>query len=235
VRLVVTRPEPDGERTAQGLRARGHQVLVAPLLQIETERDIALGEGPWAAVVMTSANAARALEGHGRLNAVRTLPLFAVGRRTADAARAAGFADVRSADGDAAVLLRLLRGLGGAHPALLYVAGADRARDLAAELAPHDIRVETVVGYRARAVTELPPRLRAALAAGEVDGALHFSRRSAEIYLDRSSAAGLRREALSPRHFCLSAEVAEPLKAAGATRIHAAPRPDEASLLATIG
>ena len=32
MRLLVTRPEPDGERTAEKLRARGCEVLLAPLL-----------------------------------------------------------------------------------------------------------------------------------------------------------------------------------------------------------
>ena len=35
MRLLVTRPEPDGERTAQALRARGHAVVLAPLLRTE--------------------------------------------------------------------------------------------------------------------------------------------------------------------------------------------------------
>jgi len=33
--LVVTRPQPDGERTAAALRARGHTVLIAPLMRVE--------------------------------------------------------------------------------------------------------------------------------------------------------------------------------------------------------
>src|SRR5438067_7912940 len=32
MRLLVTRPEPDGERTAASLRARGREVTLAPLL-----------------------------------------------------------------------------------------------------------------------------------------------------------------------------------------------------------
>ena len=36
MRLLVTRPEPDGERTAAKLRARGCEVMLAPLLRVET-------------------------------------------------------------------------------------------------------------------------------------------------------------------------------------------------------
>ena len=32
MRILVTRPLPDGERTAAALRARGHDVLLVPLM-----------------------------------------------------------------------------------------------------------------------------------------------------------------------------------------------------------
>ena len=35
VRLLVTRPDPDGARTATALRERGHEVTVAALLRLE--------------------------------------------------------------------------------------------------------------------------------------------------------------------------------------------------------
>ena len=49
MRLLVTRPEPDNERTAAALRAQGHEVLLAPLLHIEAVADADLGAPPWAA------------------------------------------------------------------------------------------------------------------------------------------------------------------------------------------
>ncbi len=108
VRLLVTRPEPDGERTAAALRARGHDVLVAPLLR-RRRVDCELPDGPYGAVVMTSANAARAVARHPQREQLTALPAFTVGRHTAEAARAAGFRDVHSADGDKNDLVALLR------------------------------------------------------------------------------------------------------------------------------
>ena len=59
MRLAVTRPQADGERTATALRARGHQVQVAPLMRVEpVAADL---RGGWAAVIMTSANAPGAI------------------------------------------------------------------------------------------------------------------------------------------------------------------------------
>ncbi len=231
MRLLVTRPEPEGEETAARLRARGHEVLVAPLLRIELTTDADLGAGPWSGIVMTSRNAARAIGQHPRHAELRGLPVFAVGQRTAAAARAVGFSDVRSADGDADDLVRLIlaRRTAIAEP-LFYLAGADRAADVAGHLREEGLMVDTVVIYRASTALDLPESVRTALAAGSLDGILHLSRRSAEAYLTCARRANLFDEALSPMNFCLSAQVAEPLIAAGARKVAVAARPDEAAL-----
>jgi uroporphyrinogen-III synthase len=232
VRLLVTRPEPDGERTAAVLRARGHEVMVAALLRVAAIADADLGAGPHAGVIITSANAARALAAHPRRAELARLPAFAVGRRSAEAVRAAGFGDVMSADGDARDLVRLIATRGAAaHAPLLYLAGEDRAADVAAELAKHGAPVRTVEVYRAVAAAAFPSAVETALAAGALAGVLHFSRRSAEAYLDCAEAAGIGAAALVPTHYCLSPQVAEPLTAAGAPNILVASRPDEAALL----
>ncbi len=90
MRLLVTRPEPDAERTAAALRARGHSVVIAPLLRIEPLADAAIGAGPWAAVLVTSANIAHAIAGHAKRADLTHLPVFAVGERSAHAMRIAG-------------------------------------------------------------------------------------------------------------------------------------------------
>ncbi len=232
--LLVTRPEPDGERTAAQLRARGHDVRLAPLLRIEAVADADLGGGPFAAILLTSANGARALATHLRRDELLELPVLAVGRSSADAARAAGFADTVSADGDGGDLARLAAAcFAGSGRSLLYLSGEDRARDLAGELAVQGLAVRTVVIYRAVKAQNLTPEALAALGGGGIDGVLHFSRRSVETYLD--CAAELLDRALKPIHFCLSARAAEPLKAAGAAVIRVAPRPDEDALMELVG
>jgi uroporphyrinogen-III synthase len=232
VRLLVTRPEPDAQRTAAALVARGHEAIVASLLQIEASPDADLGPGPWSAVLITSANAVHAVTGHNRIAELRTAPVFAVGRRSAEAARAAGFADVTSADGDVADLARLVRARVAASARVLYLAGEERSGDLAGELAGFEVR--TITTYRAVGAAALPRVAHEALAAGGIGGVLHYSRRSAGIYVDAARAAGLLAEALAPAHYCIAAQVAEPLAAAGATDIRIAARPEEQSLLALV-
>ncbi len=228
MRLLVTRPEPDNARTAAALRRKGHEVVLAPLLHIESVANADLGT-PWAAVLLTSANGARALADHAKRGELLALPVLAVGRSSAEAARAAGFADVTSADGDAGDLARLAaQRFAGARRPLLYLAGEDRS----VELAVPGLTVRTVVVYRAAKAKIFPPDVRTALDEGDIDGVLHFSRRSVETYLDCSR--DLTGSALKPVHYCLSARAAEPLRLAGASQIQVALQPDEASLFALV-
>jgi uroporphyrinogen-III synthase len=238
MKLLVTRPEPDNQRTAATLRALGHDVMLAPMLRIETVAGadlgaLSLGASPWAAVLLTSANGARALAAHARRTELLALPVIAVGRASADAARAAGFADVVSADGDADDLAHLAAArFAGSPVPLLYAAGEDRSGDLAAALSAKGIAVRMVVVYRAAGAAEFSPEVRAALMQGGIEGVLHFSRRSVESYVACSRT--IQREALAPVHYCLSARAAEPLRLAGATRIEVAVHPDEVGLFALI-
>ena len=232
MRLVLTRPQDDSERSALTLRARGHEVLVAPLMRIEP---VAADLRPhWGAVIITSANAAAAIATHKIRDALIKLPLYAVGKRSADAARAAGFADVTSAGGDLRDLILMIAGRRpDKHAPLLYLAGEDRAGDLIGDLAVHGIAAELAVVYRAVTVP-FPPELIAALQAGQVDGVLHFSKRSADNYVNGAKKAGIVAQALNVQHFCLSSQIAEPLVAAGVARIAIAKRPDEAALIALV-
>jgi uroporphyrinogen-III synthase len=232
MRLLVTRPEPDATRTAEALRARGHGVLVAPLLSMQTiEAQFA---GPYDGVLMTSANAARALRAHPRAGELARPPCFTVGSRTAEAARAAGFTQAVSADGALDDLVRMVAGKFGPSARLLYLAGEDRAGDLAGDLAKHGIAVDTVVLYRALAAERLPPELAQAVKQSELDGALHYSRRSVTTLLALAEKASTAGGLMTLAHYCLSEEVAAPLRKAGAGRVIVAPRPDEGSLLALI-
>jgi uroporphyrinogen-III synthase len=234
MRLLVTRPEPQGERTAAALRARGHEVMLAPLMHIEPVTDVNLGRVVWTAVLITSANAVRFLNSHPSRTQILALPLLAVGERSAQAAREAGFANVMSADGDVNDLVqRAARAVAKPGP-LLYLAGEDRAGDLAGALGAVGYRVNTAVVYRARIDVRLPEVVARALGAGEIDGVLHYSKRSAETFLAAAAGNQIAINSLKCNHFCLSDQVAEPLRAKGA-RVVVAGRPEEAAVLDLVG
>jgi uroporphyrinogen-III synthase len=233
MRLLVTRPEADAERTATTLRACGHEVLVSPLLRIEPLADALIPPGPFAALLVTSANVAPAIAAHARFAQLRSLPVFVVGDRSAEALRATGFADVTSAQGGVDDLATLAASRARPGGSLLYLAGADRSGDLSGVLSRRGFTVSTVVLYRAAPVAALSPLAAAAIAV--IDGVLHFSRRSAEMYLKAARAGGVYDDAVGPKiHFCMSAQVAEPLIRAGAIDIRVAREASETALLSLI-
>jgi uroporphyrinogen-III synthase len=228
MRVVVTRPREDAEQTASALRRRGHDVLVASLMRIEPiTADVS---GDWRAVVITSTNALRALPDGARA-ALLSLPLFAIGDRSANAAQELGIVDIHSAGGNSDDLVRLVAAADAHTRApVLYLAGEDRATDLAHELKMRGVKAEMRIVYRAAALP-FPVALIQALTMGEVDAVLHFSKRSAQNYLAAAAAAGIQAPALSVRHFCLSEPISEALAAAGAAHIAVSARADEDALI----
>jgi uroporphyrinogen-III synthase len=233
--VLVTRPHPDDEATAAALRAKGLAVLLAPMLRFEPVAFHDDLDTRYGAVIVTSANALRGIEGQLAGSRLLKLPLFAVGARTASAAHRAGFENVIPADGDAASLRDFVlasakaKELKKASP-LLYLAGADLARDLAGELGERGFSVVTQTTYRMAPVSSLPREVCDAFAASQVGAVLHYSRRSARAFLEAARAGGVEISALAIPQCCISSAVASIVRDAGATQVMVAASPDENAL-----
>ncbi|EJN06986.1 uroporphyrinogen-III synthase [Bradyrhizobium sp. YR681] len=252
--ILVTRPHPDNEATADNLRARGHVVLLAPVLKFEAVAFHDESEANYSAIIVTSANAIRAvspqlqdldlkklgLRDLGLKNlGLLELPLFAVGEHTATAARDAGFAKVIVAGGDAAALRdkvvqsareKVLK----RKSTLLYLAGADLSRDLGGELGAEGFNVVTQTTYRMAPVKHLPREVCEGFAAHGVEAVLHYSRRSARAFLEAARDEGVEISALAIPQCCLSETVAAVLRDAGASQVLVAASPDENALFDTL-
>lgn len=227
MRVLVTRPQAEAERTAMRLVALGHDPVVAPVLTIE-RTGAPPPPGPFDALIVTSANAVLAL---AELEA-RALPVFAVGGRTAAAVAGEGFADVRAGARNATALAALIARSLKPGARLLHVTGRDRKPEPDLSLAAAGFQVEAWTAYAAQAAKRLPDAAQAALKDSRLDAALHYSRRSAVILLDLVHDADLTHPFLALDHVCLSPDVAAPLREAGGRRIIAAEWPDEEALLA---
>jgi uroporphyrinogen-III synthase len=233
--ILVTRPHPDGETTATGLRARGLEVLLAPMLRFEPVAFHDDEEAGYGAVIVTSANALRGIEPHLEGSPLLELPLFAVGEHTASAARRVGFAHVIPANGDASALRdRVLASVKAKELkkacTLLYLAGADLARDLAGELGERGFSVVTHTTYRMNPVHSLPREVADAFTAGGIQAVLHYSRRSARAFLQAARSAGVEVSALAIAQCCISDAVASIVREAGAAQVMVAAAPHENAL-----
>jgi uroporphyrinogen-III synthase len=144
VKLLVLRPEPGASETAERAAKLGLEPVVTPLFAIRPFPGPAIDAERYDAVLVTSANGAR----HAPAG-LTALPCFAVGERSAAAAKAAGFADVRAgpSDGLAAAALMAATGVKRA----LHVCGRDH---LPAEAA--GVSIERRVVYSAEPLAQAP-------------------------------------------------------------------------------
>jgi len=225
MQVLVTRAKEDAERTAQKLSALGHEALIAPMLRVVPTED-EMPTGTYEAIVVTSAHAAQALSPHVPNNAA----IFAVGERTAATLQAAGFTAVTAGEGDAASLARLVRDRLRPPLTLLHVAGRHHKEEPASSLRAAGFKVLTWEAYEARAAEALTEAAQEALRTGKIGAVLHYSRRSADLFVRLAGKAALQAAFLRCPHLCLSLDVAMPLEAAGAATL-VADRPNEDALL----
>jgi len=225
--MLVTRPEPDASETAARLSALDIEAVVEPLLIAQTLPTTLPPADGFAALAVTSGNALRALDERGELPRFRSLPVYAVGDRTAALARKFGFARVVSARGNLHDLVALLARAGIDGP-VLYPAARRQAGDLAKALAPHGVMVITAAIYDMAPAPALSPATLAGLETGALAAALFYSRRTAETFA--AHAASLRDKAKLGM-LCLSEAVAEPLLAAHFVRVALADHPSEEAMM----
>lgn len=227
VTLLVTRPQPDAAGTIVKLRALGIEAIAAPLL---IRRTLAAGlpdPDQIAALAITSVNALRSLEEGRMLARYRHLPLFAIGGRSAAAARQLGFAIVHNAGGGLPELIALLEKSPPRGP-VLYPAAQQRV----GALAPAGVTVLTVPLYQMAAATTLDAPIRAAILSGDITGALFYSRRTAQAFVSLGKNLLPPAERARLAVLCLSTRVAEPLIAAGYSLGGIAAAPDDAAMMA---
>lgn len=172
-RLVVLRPEPGASETVKRAQERGLNAASIPLFAVEPVEWQPPEAGGFDALLLTSANAVRL--GGEQLKDLRGLPVHAVGKTTADAAREAGF-DIASS-GEAGVE----RLLGSLEPELklLHLCGEHRT-----EMAEPRQKIAALPVYRSRTV-EPAPRLDDAAGALVLVHSPRAGKRFAELVIEQ--------------------------------------------------
>lgn len=231
MRLLVTRPEPEATRTAERLRALGHEPVIAPMLETVFLDPILPAMDP-AAILVTSLNGVRCLTRWTLPAGWFALPVLAVGDRTAEAARDAGFRDVRSADGDGEALATLaIASLDPKRGPLFYPAATDRAGNWPDRLVAAGFTVRLVEAYRMDPVTNLADSVVTALREETIDGILAYSPRTASTLSRALKAVQPPLPLADVAFYALSPNVAAALDF---DRVIAANEPTEDALLALL-
>jgi uroporphyrinogen-III synthase len=240
---LITRTLPEAARTAQAVAALGWRPLVCPALAVQpVAQDLArLAALPGGLVLLTSAQAAR----HAP-QVLLARPALCVGDATAEAARARGFAAVKSAAGDAAALEQLVLAEVAPQTPLVWLRGAEVAVDLAARLTAAGRTVEPLIVYATGPDPQFGPALAGHLEDASPGALLVHSpaaaRRIAGLLAGGSAAQEGPDRAQEPSAFlsrwrlvAISQAAARPLAACGFAAVAVPATPDGASVLAALG
>jgi uroporphyrinogen-III synthase len=231
-RVLVTRPEPGATATARRLVAGGHDPVVLPLSEIlPLDHDLPPASRV-GVLAVTSANALRHLATVP--SALLAKPCYTVGGRTAEAARRAGFTDVRSAEGDGRALAAMIVATEPHGATILYLCGRVRRPEFEQALGRAGVNVEAIEVYDTRFA---PPRQAAtalSTAGQPIDAVLLYSPETARA-MATALAETETADALADVSFlCLSAQVAAALGTLGDPRTYVAMEPTEDALLALL-
>jgi uroporphyrinogen-III synthase len=228
MRVAITRPIADAELFAKALHKTGVEPVLEPLMSIDNIEGPSLDLSRYQALLITSANGARALKGR---TSERNIRVFAVGDASTQAAIEAGFQNVESAGGDVETLAQLIiNRLSGGDGPLLHVAGTRVAGDLSGVLSRTGFDVRREVLYRASFISSFSSQFVQELEVGNIDGVTLFSPRTASAFVElakKSNVTNLN----SVTAYCLSQAVAEKALDISWKNIIVAETPDQASLL----
>ncbi|MEQ1782506.1 MAG: uroporphyrinogen-III synthase [Hyphomonadaceae bacterium] len=224
-RVLVTRSEPGASETAIRLRQAGFEPVVESLFAI-APIDVAIPA--YDALAFTSANGVRRF---AMLSPRRDAPVFCVGERTAQEARAVGYANVLSANAAVGALFDLITRKLGPGARLLHAGNEDTRGDLAGRLTEAGFQASFLPIFRAVPV-EAPGPFLAAQLAGEAkfEAIMIHSPRAASILA--GFAAGMTTQA-PLAVAAISTAAAEPLTGF-ADRIEIAAAPDSPALFSAL-
>ncbi len=243
MRVLVTRPDPGGERTAVRLAALGHDVVRMPLFETEitaTPDDVP----PASEVGGFIATSARAFSlfraGNLPEKDILDIPVHVVGPATAQAARDTGFADIREAGGTAQDLARTLTsGIGMADSSargkhVIYLAGAPRTPVIEDALRAAGQSFSVLECYKMTEISYSTDIIISVILSPAPEAVLFYSASAAQRFSALLLGKDVGNALDSTRFVCLSPAIRTELPDRWRARSIATDHPNEDSLLASL-
>jgi uroporphyrinogen-III synthase len=225
---LITRPFADAQLTAVSLTAMGIDSFIEPLLTIRPINTI-LPQNYYGLIV-TSSNAVRSLS-----NVDKSKPLIAIGENTAETARQHGFTNVKNAHADVDNLIKYIThkyqpNIG----KFIYAAGEITKGNLEQQLSAQGFSIEKIEVYQAIAAKKLSRACIEKFQQQKFGTVLLYSARTAEIFYNLITASKLENILSSTQAFCLSENVAKPIRSLQWKNIHIAKQPSNEYILELI-
>lgn len=236
MRVLLTRPENRAGGTAAKLEELGHDVVGFPLFSPAHDLPAARSAlaTPHAALAVTSAEAVRGLEQLGiALTPHLATKIFAVGKATARAARAAGFGDVEVSTGGGQELGELVVAhLGGrAILPVLYLAGEKRMGRFEKVLTENGMECVVAETYRMEPIGYSLEEQQAMLVEVKADAVFFYSREAADAFFELEVFRQSREAIRKTLFFCLSRNIAEAIPEELQNSAVVSDNPDEDELI----
>ena len=223
MKIMITRPVEDALPLADKLKTMGHEVVIAPVLQIVARAGVEIPQRPYQAICLTSANGVRVLE---NVDALKTIPVLAVGPQSKQLALDRGFLNVQAKGGDVIGLAaHVAKTLQPSDGPLLYISGSQTSGDLEGKLRGAGFVVDRVITYDAKPATL--KGFENEIQSSQV--VLLYSPRSAKLWVLAINNLQLQHVAATLIHICLSPAIAACLPDVWPRRI--AENPTEAALI----
>ncbi len=230
--VLTTRAQDDAERAKAYLTSRGCQILHVPLISIN-ETGLKPPADTFDALIVTSIHGAPFIR---FIPNFKSLPIYAVGERTAEAVRQAGAEHIITGAGTALSLVHLI----GVHcPSgmrLLQITGVEHKAEPEYSLCRMGYVFSIWTPYQAAEIIKTPISLINALKNNEISMALHYSQRSVAILSNRAGEEKLLDRLKMIYHVFISQDAVEGAIFEGVSwvienRIAIADKPDEQNLL----
>jgi uroporphyrinogen-III synthase len=232
-RVLVTRPEPGASATARRLTALGHEPVLLPLSEIRPLKAVLPQAQDVDAVAITSANALRFLAG-GASAELLDKTCHAVGARSAEAARAAGFSRVSAGEGDGAALAAAIDRDEPSGARILYLCGRVRRPEFEQALAAKGYSCLAVETYDSVFHEPDAASLTTLLGESPADFALVYSPEAAACMARVATSEATARFFEKTCFLCLSRAVAARLEGIEPGRTRWSDMPSEDALLALL-
>lgn len=238
MRVLVTRPQPAATRTEKRLNALGHDARVLSLFEAVHFPDVAISalQSQATALIITSSEVFRTLEPvRERLAAFFSIPVFAVGTSTLQAAEHFGFENVMAGTEGGQELGLKISAFAKTKPGivsnLLYLAGTPRSSHLEDTLAAEHLQCTTKVIYAMRALPITHFELAGKLDQWKPEAILFFSSETAKQFFKLATDNGSYNILQNTRLLCLSRNIAAVVPQSLKTHVEISVRPDEDSLM----
>lgn len=222
--VLITRPEPSASVTAAKLAALGFSPVLMPLSRT-VALEFSIGNQPFEAVAVTSANAFRHVQDEF-LKPYKALPLFAVGEGTARASRDAGFEKVIEGGGDAVRLASCMAEHLPEGAKVLYLAGRIRQPIFEERVLQADLKIQVCDVYDIERIDYSDDEIGALFPKSPFVAVLLYSGVAAQ-YLARMMPQIETTIGPDTRFLCISGRVAEQLPETWKAHALTADHPDE--------